>query len=81
MVDKLKKRGMVSAYHAHNEKEHGSDETPTFHLYRRAERPYHFDYVFVPVGWQNGMRVEIGSHAEWASESDHCPVTVDISPL
>jgi exonuclease III len=81
MVDKLKKRGMTSAYHAHYKKEHGVEEAPTFHLYRRAERPYHFDYVFVPLGWHNGMQVEIGSHDDWASESDHCPVTVDVSLL
>jgi len=79
MVEKLKERGMVSAYHALSKKEHGVNETPTFHMYRRAERPFHLDYVFMPVEWQEGMEVEIGSHEGWASKSDHCPVTVELS--
>ncbi|MEO6806600.1 MAG: endonuclease/exonuclease/phosphatase family protein [Edaphobacter sp.] len=79
MVNKLRKRGMTSAYHAHYKKEHGVDEVPTFHMYRRAALPYHFDYVFLPLEWQSGMRVEIGTHSDWATQSDHCPVTVDVS--
>ena len=81
MVDELKKSGLESAYHAYFKQEHGVEETPTFHLYRRAERPFHFDYIFVPVEWQEGMRVEIGSHDDWASESDHCPLTVEVLPV
>jgi exodeoxyribonuclease III len=79
MVEKLGELGMVSAYHSHDGTEHGSEETPTFHLYRRAERPFHLDYVFLPVGWRDGMKVEIGSHKVWASRSDHCPITVEFS--
>jgi exodeoxyribonuclease-3 len=37
--------------------------------------------VWACAEWQNRMRVEIGSHDDWASESDHCPVTVDVSLL
>jgi exodeoxyribonuclease-3 len=80
MVDKLKNYGLESAYHAHSKQEHGVEETPTFHLYRRAEKRFHFDYIFVPVKWQDEMSVEIGSHDDWASESDHCPLTVEVSP-
>ena len=68
---------MVSAYHS--KKEPGVSEPPTFYMYRRAEKPFHLDYVFVPVEWQEGMEVEIGSHKGWASKSDHCPVTVTLS--
>jgi exodeoxyribonuclease-3 len=81
MVKDLKKYGLESAYHAYNKQEHGVEETPTFHLYRRAEKPFHFDYIFVPVEWQEGIRVEIGSHDGWASESDHCPLTVEVYPV
>lgn len=83
MVDQLKKYGLESAYHAYYKQEHGVEEMPTFHLYRRAEKPYHFDYLFLPVEWLEGMKVEVGSHDGWASTSDHCPLTVEIeiSPI
>jgi exodeoxyribonuclease III len=79
MVEKLSKRGMVSAYHSHFDEEHGLEKTPTFHLYRRANLRFHFDYVFMPIEWQEGMEVEIGTHKDWASRSDHCPVIVKFS--
>jgi exonuclease III len=81
MVDRLKKYGLESAYHSYFKQEHGVEEMPTFHLYRRAERPYHFDYLFLPVEWLEGMKVEVGSHEGWACASDHCPLTVQVSPI
>ncbi len=81
MVGELRdKYGLVSAYHAIHKQKHGAEETPTFHLYRRAEKPYHFDYIFVPIAWRRRMKIEIGRHCDWASESDHCPLMVEVSP-
>ena len=81
MVRELRdKYGLVSAYHALHRQKHGEEATPTFHLYRRAEKPYHFDYVFVPAAWRSRMKMEIGRHCDWASESDHCPLMVELSP-
>jgi exonuclease III len=79
MVEELRDRyGVVSAYHAAHGMEHGAEAHPTFHLYRRREKPYHFDYVFVPAEWTAGMRVEIGEYCDWGAESDHCPVMVEV---
>jgi len=81
MVEELRdKYGLISAYHALHRQRHGEEATPTFHLYRHAEKPYHFDYVFVPATWRRRMKMEIGRHCDWASESDHCPLMVELSP-
>jgi exodeoxyribonuclease III len=79
MVDALKNYGLESAYHSHYKKEHGIDEAPTFHMYRKAEKPFHLDYIFSPIGWHAGMSVKIGTHDEWATKSDHCPLTVEMT--
>ena len=80
MVGKLKRRGMVSAYHAHRGEEHGVETTPTFHLYRRAEERYryHFDYIFLPEAWRIEA-MSVGQYCEWGSESDHFPLMVEVA--
>jgi exonuclease III len=79
MVDELRdKYGLMSVYHWIHKQKHGAEETPTFHLYRRVEKPYHFDYIFVPIAWRRRIRMEIGRHCDWGSESDHCPLTVEV---
>lgn len=80
MVDELRKHGLESAYHALNGRDQGVAEVPTFHMYRKVERPFHLDYIFIPIKWRSGSSLEIGSHEEWSSKSDHCPLTVEISP-
>ncbi len=81
MVRELKGRGMVSAYHAHHGEEHGIETMPTFHLYRRAEERYryHFDYIFLPERWRI-RKMDVGRYCDWGSDSDHCPLMVDVSP-
>lgn len=79
VVSLLEERGLVSAYHLNSNEPHGTETTPTFHLYRHQGRPFHLDYIFVPQPWTSRLRaVEVGPHDQWSKLSDHCPVTVDI---
>jgi len=81
MADELRKKyGLVSAYHAAHKMKHGAEETPTFYLYRHIGKPYHFDYIFVPSTWCESMTAAIGRHCDWSSDSDHCPLSVDVAP-
>ncbi|HEX7157708.1 MAG TPA: endonuclease/exonuclease/phosphatase family protein [Edaphobacter sp.] len=80
MVEALGRHGLVSAYHCSLSQEHGAEQHPTFHLYRHADKPYHLDYIFVPLSWQNRLSVEVGSHADWARLSDHYPLSMTLSP-
>jgi endonuclease/exonuclease/phosphatase family metal-dependent hydrolase len=78
LVMKLADHGLVSAYHAATDEEHGHESTPTFYLYRHLNKPYHLDYVFIPDSWKDRARVSVGVLGEWSKLSDHSPVIVDI---
>jgi exonuclease III len=80
MVNELREKyGLVSAYHVAYKMEHGAEEAPTFHLYRHIGKPYHFDYIFVPTMWCEVMTADVGRHCDWSSDSDHCPLWVEIA--
>ncbi|MCX6699335.1 MAG: hypothetical protein NTV68_05320 [Methanomicrobiales archaeon] len=70
--------GLVSSYHKKINVDQGKEQHPTFYLYRWKNKPYHYDYCFVPDYWDI-KNVEVGEHEEWAKYSDHCPLVVDIA--
>jgi len=80
MVVALESYGLVSAYHSSLSQQHGAEQHPTFHLYRHEDKPYHLDYIFVPLSWKSRLCVEVGCHCDWARLSDHYPVSVTLSP-
>lgn len=80
LVSMLGEHGLKSCYHRFFEEEQGVEAQPTFYLYRHPDRPYHIDYCFVPETWKI-THVEVGSHREWSSYSDHSPMIVDVEPL
>ena len=47
VVNELREIGVESLYHHSNGEDQGCETNPTFYLYRKLERPYHIDYVFV----------------------------------
>jgi hypothetical protein len=71
--------GLVSAYHHHFSEEHGQETRPT-HYWRWSEsHPFHIDFCFVPKGWAPHINsVTVGSYVEWANDSDHRPLVVDV---
>ncbi|MEO8140566.1 MAG: endonuclease/exonuclease/phosphatase family protein [Gemmatimonadota bacterium] len=81
LVQKLAALGLASSYHALHGEPHGAESRPTFFEYRHAHRPYHIDYCFLPASWSSRIAgVALGSHAEWAQQSDHMPIIVDLAP-
>lgn len=69
--------GLTSAYHV----KHGTtEEKPTLYWYWRDDQPFHIDYCFIPKEWATILTsVEVGGFSEWARESDHRPLAVDIA--
>jgi hypothetical protein len=68
--------GLVSAFHAVAERD-GRPETPTYFHQWNETRPYHIDYAFIPSSWAPRLlSVEIGSYADWSTESDHRPLII-----
>jgi len=79
LVSRLDALGMVSAYHAYHDEEHGAETRPTFFLYRHENRPYHIDFAFLPKTWRDHIRnVDLGTFSDWSGHSDHVPLTVDL---
>lgn len=82
VVDLLRRKGIVSAYHTFFSENHGAETRPTYYFWHRQERPFHIDYVFLPQTWADRVtHVEVGSFKKWKSASDHMPVWVDIADL
>lgn len=81
LVERMRKLEMFSAYHARYGEQHGAESRPTFFLYRHRDKPFHFDYVFLPERWRSAVRsVVLGRPAKWLAWSDHLPLTVALDP-
>jgi hypothetical protein len=77
--DRLSAAGLVSAYHAFSGATPGEEPVATHYFLTRRDRPFHIDYCYIPEEWM--VRVEsvhISPFEEFASLSDHRPVTVTI---
>lgn len=78
LVEKLYLKQIKSVYHHHFNQTHGSEQHPTFNLYKNAERPYHLDYCFVSEDiMMKLISMQIGTFDEWRKYSDHLPLTID----
>ena len=76
--DQLSARGLVSAYHLNRAL--GKEPDPTHYFQWNQQRPFHLDYCFVPREWSVDS-VSVGSYADWATLSDHRPVSVDVRAM
>jgi exonuclease III len=76
----LDERGLVSAYHEYFHEPQGEESRHTMFFYRRRDRTFHLDYIFIPRVWASRLRtVEVGNCETWLKLSDHCPVVVDLT--
>ncbi len=81
-ITHLDSLGLASAYHEKTREEHGQESCPTFYFYRKQNKPYHIDYIFMPRAWtEREYGVSVGSFKAWtgAGISDHTPVVLDIA--
>ena len=77
----LEEAGLVSAYHFVNKVGYGGESHATHHFLRKAERPFHIDFCFVPKEWANKkMKAQIVTGPEWSALSDHFPLVVNTAP-
>jgi endonuclease/exonuclease/phosphatase family metal-dependent hydrolase len=82
-VERLRARGLVSAYHALHGVPHKAfkEQHPTSYYRWRKSRGYHMDFVFVPYTWRIES-VEVGTYEDYPGMklSDHVPVIVTVHP-
>jgi exodeoxyribonuclease-3 len=70
---------LTNANHTDHGLAHGAERHPTWCNHKRADRPFHLDYCFIPQAWTPHLRgVTVGRHAEWMAWSDHCPLVVEV---
>ncbi|MDH3355507.1 MAG: endonuclease/exonuclease/phosphatase family protein [Chromatiales bacterium] len=81
VVRELDEIGFESLYHFVSGEAQGKESSPTLYLYRKTDRPYHIDYVFVPSEVLAGSRLKVGVHGEWLEYSDHMPVIFEVPSL
>ncbi|APY10525.1 exonuclease [Seonamhaeicola sp. S2-3] len=79
MVEFLKKENIFSLYHKQEKIEQGKEIHPTFHMYRKTEKPYHIDYFFASdLIIKDGFEIKVGKAKNWIDLSDHVPLTLEL---
>jgi len=82
VVNKLKKKRIVSLYHENMKLEHGNEKHPTFFMYRKIEKPYHIDYCFASERiFEKGFDFIVGKPNDWIELSDHTPIIIEINEV
>ncbi len=79
MVRFLENKKIHSLYHKQEEIKQGKETHPTFHMYRKIDKPYHIDYFFASeVIIKNGFKISVGKAENWIDLSDHVPLTLEL---
>jgi exodeoxyribonuclease III len=82
VVQQLEHKGIFSTYHIHHKQTQGTEEHPTFYMYRHKNKPYHIDYCFVSTDMLDKLQsVDIGDYDTWIKYSDHVPVMITFGNL
>jgi hypothetical protein len=82
VVSKLAESSLCSAYHSFYDLPHGEETHPTLYWRRRQEDPFHIDYCFVPMSWQERiLQVTVGGYSDWREYSDHSPLSIAIADM
>ena len=77
VVKQLENKGIFSTYHIYHKQIQGTEQHPTFYLYRHKDKPYHLDYCFVSADMLERLQsVDIGEYDFWIKYSDHVPLIV-----
>jgi exodeoxyribonuclease-3 len=82
VVSFLESKQILSLYHTQHDLLPGHEQHPTFHMYRKREKPYHIDYCFASCNiLDKGFTFTIDDHASWLGISDHLPLVIDFNEI
>jgi len=77
VVKQLEGKGIFSTYHTYHKQTQGTEDHPTFYMYRHKNKPYHIDYCFVSTDMLDKLQlVEVGDYDFWIKYSDHVPLII-----
>ena len=75
VVEQLKSKGLVSAYHTLSKDQQGAENVNTFFLYRDLTRGFHIDYAFCEEKRINKLQIE--DFIKVQPFSDHVPIILE----
>lgn len=79
VIDILKAYRIDSACHYLNDENFGEETKKTFYLYRKEDKSYHTDYMFLPLALlKQAKQFTIGEYKDWIEYSDHMPLFVEV---
>jgi hypothetical protein len=84
IIRQLTDRDLISLYHHKSGLPFGSERQWTYWYWRRQDKRYHIDYVFVPKAMLQRVRAfEIGTYEQWCLSglSDHAPLVAEFDPI
>lgn len=71
--------GFASVYHRFYGEEQGAETRPTIFLYRKPEKQFHIDYVFMHESRLRRINdFYIGEYEDWIRYSDHMPMFMEV---
>lgn len=76
VVNELKNKNLISAYHYIFKEEQGEEKQKTFYLYRHLDKGYHIDYCFIRKNRIKNYKILFSE--KWLEFSDHMPVMLEI---
>lgn len=78
VVQSLRDRGLVSAYHYVTREAPGQESTATFYMYWDKTKPHHLDYCFGSAARLQQMTVLNPDQCLALAYSDHVPIAIAI---
>ncbi|WP_028299888.1 endonuclease/exonuclease/phosphatase family protein [Oceanospirillum beijerinckii] len=79
VVNQLASLGINSLYHDWFQEQQSQETRPTLFLQRKAEKPYHIDYVFLSRRLEEKVSsLAVGQYDHWIDSSDHMPITFEL---
>lgn len=76
VVNELKEKNLISAYHYIFNEEQGNEKQNTFYLYRHLDNGYHIDHCFISK--ERIKEYKILFDEKWSEYSNHIPIILEI---
>ena len=74
VVKELQEINITSLYHHVTGEPQGKEKQKTFYMYRKQNKPYHIDYIFMSNTLLNSSSLTVHDFKNWIECSDHVPL-------
>jgi exodeoxyribonuclease-3 len=78
VVKELEEINIISLYHHVTGETQGKEKQKTFYMYRKRNKPYHIDYVFMSKALLGTSSLQVHGFNNWIELSDHVPLLFSV---